>query len=251
VSTPLSRQREREEKAINDYIAAMRQRSPSAAEEMDKLDALKGEGFSRTQIIAAMRAKQRINAPRPQASPEQLATVSRHLETIVAAETVNPETGEISSIEQTRRVVSLVDMMQKEKLLPMDLHRAADHFRDLFATAMGSSKGVSSYGDYVPAGEPSKRLPTSDRQMQAYEQLKLACVAAFGVLRQDKRWTLDEQLMQLVVPAILSDKKDITQGKIGQERTAYQGVAQLRASGGTVVFEVLQRLSRHFHFRER
>jgi hypothetical protein len=250
LSTPSQRQREREEKAIDDYIAAMRSRSPSTALEMDRLDALKGEGFSRDQIIAVMRAKQRINAPRPPASPEQLAVVSRHLETIVAAETVNPATGEISSVEKTKRAVSLVDMMQKENLLSMDLHQAAEEFRRLFNVAMGSSKGVSSYGDYVAASEPSKRLPTSTQQMQAYEQLKQACVAAFGVLRQDKRWTLDEQLMQLVVPAILSDKKEITQGSIGQQRTGYTGSAQIRSAGGTVVFEVLQRLSRHFHYRE-
>lgn len=197
------------------------------------------------------RARYRLKEITRPAAPEQLAIVARQLETIIAAEHKNPETGEVHTVEKTKRAVSLVDMMQKDNLLSMDLHQAAEELRRLFFTAMGPSKGISSYGDYVAASEPSRRLPTSVEQMQAYERLKEACVATFGVLRQDRRWTLDEQLMHLVIPAILSDKKEITQGAIGQQRTAYRGAAQVRSAGGAIIHEVLQRLSRHFQYRER
>jgi len=54
-----------------------------------------------------------------------------------------------------------------------------------------------------------------------------------------------------VVPAIIYDKKEVTQGKIGLERTRYTGRAQVNAAGGVVVFEVLNKLALHFCYRER
>jgi hypothetical protein len=202
----------------------------------------------RLNVIAARR---RLGAHRTIATQEQLATVSRHLETILAAETVNPETGEVSTVEQTKRVASLVDLMGKDGQLTMELTRAADTFRELFLTALGPSKGISSYGEYSAASEPSGRLPATDSQMKAKQKLEAATVAAFGVKNNEGRWVVDEQLMHLVIPAMLSDKKTVTQGHIGEQRGRYTDKAMMRAVGGTVVHEVLERLSLHFAFRER
>lgn len=231
MSTSLQRQKQREEEEINAVISRMRQPKPQ------------------NRWIADEAARVRMQAQMTPATQAQLAIIARQLEIIRNPDQVH--TPEKPADKLTERAISLVDVMQKEGLLPFDLHRAAETFRELFFEALGPSKGISSYGEYAAASEPSKRLPTSDRQMQAYNDLKRASLAAFGVSRKDGRYAIDEQLMQLVVPAILSDKKVVTQGTIGQQRTRYVGRAQVNAAGGVVVYEVLQKLSLHFQFRER
>jgi hypothetical protein len=137
-------------------------------------------------------------------------------------------------------------------MLPIDLWHAADRFRELYFKAVGRSHGVSSYGDYELGSPTWARCLTTDDQMHAAEQFRAAAVAMFGVFRaEDKKWTLDEELMKLVIPAILSDKKETTQAAIARARSAYSGKAQVGASGGTIVAEALHRLSLHFRFRER
>lgn len=221
----------------------------ATAKRMDGLDAKYGEGYSHRQVVKAMAARQRLRAPLTPATQAQLAVVARQLEIIRNPEQVH--TPDKPADELTKRAISLVDVMSKDGQLSFELTRAAERFKELFFESLASSKGVSSYGEYSAASEPSTRILTSDKRMKAYAELKQASVAAFGVIRQDGRWALDEQLMQLVVPAILSDKKNITQGSIGQQRTRYVGAAQVRAAGGVVVYEVLQKLSLHFQFRER
>lgn len=244
MATPLKRQQLREAEDIERIIAEMRRRSPQ------RMAAL-GEEVAKQRLSAAHATKARLASHRTLATPEQLASVARQLETIIAAETVNPDTGEVSTIEKQTRVASLVDLMSKDGQLAMELTRAADTFRELFLTALGPSKGISSYGEYSQAAEPSSRMPATQHQLDAHAKLKQATVAAFGVVRQDGRWAVDEQLMQLVIPAMLSDKKNVTQGNIGQQRTRYTGSAQVRSAGGAIVHEVLERLSLHFQFRER
>ena len=252
MSTALQRQKQREEQSLDEIIASLRSR-PANTARMELYDRVIGENFCKREVAAAVNARKHLasNRHRTLATAEQLATVARQLETIIAAEHKNPETGEVHTVEQTKRVASLVDLMGKDGQLAMELTRAADTFRELFLTALGSSKGVSSYGEYSAASEPSGRLPATQHQLDAHAKLKHAAVAAFGVVRQDGRWALDEQLMQLVIPAMLSDKKNVTQGNIGQQRTRYTGSAQYRAAGGTIIHEVLERLSLHFAFRER
>ena len=192
---------------------------------------------------------QRLRIARPPATQSQLAVVARHLESIRDPNQVHTAEKPATVIKQ--RVVTLVDVMSRDGQLTFELAQAAQMFRDLFLTAMGSSKGVSSYGDYVQAAEPSKRLPISPQQQEAFVKVKEAALAAFGVIDEEGRWRVDEQLMLLVVPAIVSDKKNITQGKIGLERTAYKGRAQVNAAGGVVVFEVLNKLALYFCYRKR
>ena len=250
MSTARQRQQQRERDAILTEAVklvdhARRQRQIAA------LDAERGPGTSLVALASTWEAQIRMRAPLPKVNENQLAAYEQNLETIVAAEYTNPETGEVYTVEKTKRVASLADQMGKEGQLSMPLAMAAQTFKELFLSSLGPSRGVSSYGDYAPASEPSKRIATTDDQMQAYDDLKKAAIAAFGVIRKDGRWALDEQLMQLVVPAILSGKKSVTQGWIGQQRTRYTGAKQVTAGGGVIVQEVLQRLSLHFHYRER
>lgn len=215
---------------------------------MRELDAQYGAGYARQQLIRAEAARVRLKAPRAQASPEQLAVVARYLETIVAA-SHKDKNGKIQTTTLTVRAISLVDQMQREKLIPFELHRAGQYFCELFWTASGRSNGVSTYGDYIVASEPSTRMITSDRQMKAYDQFKQASFAAFGVPRQDGRLGFDEELFALVMPALLSDKKSVTKQSIGTKRSSYSGHGQRQAVGAQVITEVLHRLCLHWGYR--
>lgn len=214
MTTPLKRQKEREDKAIEADIARMRKGREGNA-------------------------------------LEKLAAHKRHMETILAAEHVDPDTGEVSSIEKTKRAVTLVDIMHRDGLLSMELHRAADKLRELYFAAQGASAGVSSYGEYSQATEASQRLPASQHQLKASRELILALEAVVGVRRQDGRVTEDEQLRELFIRAVIDDSKDVTQAWIGAQRMPYNGSKQVAAAGGSIISEMLQRLALHFHFRER
>lgn len=198
-------------------------------------------------LASAWEAKHRQSAPWPISAEELTAPFKRQIETIIAAEHTNPETGEVYTVSGGERVISLVDAMARE--LPADLSQAADEFRMLFFQAMGESKGVSSYGDYVAASPPSQRTGTTPQKMAAYEKLKLAAIAAFATVNKERKIIWDEELMQQIIPAILSDDKKITQGAIGRALTNYTGAKQTPAAGGTYVQSVLRRLA--FHFGKR
>jgi hypothetical protein len=244
VATPLKRQQLREAEDIERIIAEMRRRSPQ------RMAAL-GEEVAKQRLSAAHAAKARLASHRTLATPEQLASVARQLETIIAAETVNPDTGEVSTIEQTKRVVSLVDVMHRDGLLDMVYYRAAERFRELFFEAQGPSAGVGSYGEYTAASEPSSRMPTTDRRMQSFQRFARAAAAAFTTEREDGKDAWDVSLMQEVMPAIVCDRRSITQASIGLALSPYKGQAQKAAAGGMVIYDVLRRLTLHFQFRER
>jgi hypothetical protein len=215
LSTALKRQKDREDKAIHEAIARM-----------------------------PIKYREPI-------TPEKLAPFQRHMETIAQAERTDPDTGEIIVVEKTKRAVTLVDVMHKEGILSMELHRAAEAFRELYYTSQGPSSGVSSYGEYTQASEPSQRIPVSQHQLKASWAFEEALEAAVGVRRQDGRIARDEQLVDILMKAVLNDRKDITQVWVAKSRLPYQNPVQQRPSGATVVHELLQRLSMHFHFRER
>lgn len=248
MSSRLERQRARDQEAILTAavkIVDHRRRQ----KQMAALDAAKGPGTSLLGLAAAWDAKQRQLAPWPAVAEEQTAAFQRQIETIVSAEHTNPETGEVYTVDGGERVISLVDAMAKE--LPADFSQAADQFRELFFEAIGQSKGVSSYGDYVAGAPAWSRLNTTHRQMTAYDRLKLAAIAAFGVVDKERKITWDVELMQQIIPAILSDKKEITQGAIGRALTNYTGAKQTPAAGGAFVQSVLRRLAIHFRLREK
>ncbi|RJO66984.1 MAG: hypothetical protein C4523_10860 [Myxococcales bacterium] len=181
---------------------------------------------------------------------EKLAAHKRHMETILAAEHVDPDTGEVHTVERAKRAVTLVDIMHRDGLLSMELHRAAEKIRELYFAAQGSSAGVSSYGEYSQATEASQRLPASQRQLLASREYKLALEAVVGVRRKDGRVTEDEQLRELFIRAVIDDSKEVTQVAIGA-RSSYKNRVQQSAAGGTIIQECLQRLALHFQYRER
>jgi hypothetical protein len=184
-------------------------------------------------------------------TPEKLAPFQRHMETIAQAERTDPDTGEIIIVEKTKRAVTLLDKMHEEGLLSMDEWRAGVTLRELYFTAQGPSSGVSSYGEYTQATEPSGRIPVSQAQLKASFEFEEALEEAVGVRRKDGKATRDEQLQDILMKTILNDKKDINQAWVGATRTLYQNQVQQRPAGGAVVHEVLQRLVLYFGFRER
>ncbi len=245
MATRLARQQQREDADIDAIIQRMRARKPVDGR-MDPADAYE---YSRANWIKrqSIAVRERVVAkPVPR---EYWAFMERRFEEIKNPDQV--DLPEKPADKLTDMAVSLVDHMAKENHVYGDQHRAATVFRNLFFTAMGRSNGISSYGEYVASSPPSQRMITSPEQMQAYAELKHAALAAFGVVRKDGRWALDEQLMQIIIPAILSEKKAVTQGAIGKERTRYADKTILRGAGGAIISEVLNRLSLHFQQRER
>jgi hypothetical protein len=215
LSTALKRQKDREDKAIHEAISRMpiKYREP--------------------------------------VTPEKLAPFQRHMETIAQAERTDPDTGEIIIVERTKRFVALVDKMHEDGFLSMEQHRAAEALRELYYISQGASSGVSSYGEYTQASEPSQRIPVSQHQLKASWMFEAALEAALGVPRQDGKMARDEQLQKLFMDAVFKDSKSVTQAAIGVARTAYQGAKQAAAAGGTSVGDVLHRLVLHFGYRER
>lgn len=239
MTTPLQRQRLRQEAEIA--------REAKLWHERMSYDARNGPGAALAAAARVFESKERMRLQMPVATAERLAIATRYIEQIIAAK--HPTTGEV--IARTDRVVSLVDVMHKDKQISMDLWHAASRYRDLFLSYMGRSKGVASYGDYVEAGPASQRLGITDLQMKSGGELKAATAAAFAVVNSDGKWVVDQELMELVIPAILAEKKEVTQGSIGAKRTAYKGRAQVNAAGGNVVHEVLHRLAMHFGYRDK
>jgi hypothetical protein len=215
LSTALKRQKDREDKAIHEAIARMpiKYREP--------------------------------------VTPEKLAPFQRHMETIAQAERTDPDTGEIIIVEKTKRAVTLVDVMHKEGILSMELHRAAEAFRELYYTSQGPSSGVSSYGEYTQASEPSQRIPVSQHQLKASWAFEEALEAAVGVRRQDGRIARDEQLVDILMKGVLSDGKNVTQTWVGTVRSSYNDGKKRAVAGSAILRELLERLAMHFQFRER
>lgn len=233
--TAIERQRSREDAALTNELAlldhAKRQR------QIQSFDRVNGPNAALDVLAKAFDAQRRLAKGRPGASEAVLAVTGRALE-------------EIATERDLKRYVSLVDLMHKGRKLEAVLFHAGDRYRKLFLDALGPSRGVSGYGDFVQAGPASQRCHANDKRMTASEELKVATVAGFGVPRNDGRWTLDEKLMHLVIPAILDDNKNVTQGWIGRERTDYEGTL-LPPAGATVLREVLHRLALHFRYRDR
>jgi len=185
------------------------------------------------------RDKPRLPGPPPPDLDARLAYVARWVEPILAQKEQRVE---------THRFVTLVDVLASNKLIPAELQMAADRFRELYLKCIGPSQGVSSYGEYTQSSPASQRMLTTDAKMRARDEFMAAFRAAFGVETREGRWHIDKQLMKLVIPALLSDYKEITQADIGRERTRYRGKAQVGSAGGAVILEVLQRLCLHFGY---
>jgi hypothetical protein len=214
---------------------------------MSRLKRQKARDAKAMEVVLAMMPSRH----REVVTPERMAPARRNWETIAAAETTHPETGEVSVVERTRRAVTIVDIMHREGFLSMELHRAAEKFRELYFAAHGSSAGVGSYGEFSPATESWARLPATQHQLQAKAELGAAIEAAVGVKRHDGRMAKDEHLLELFCKAVIEDGKDVTQSWLGGQRAPYQGRSQQSTAGGMVIHELLQRLSLHFAFRER
>lgn len=188
---------------------------------------------------AKTKGKKLPGPPRPDLDA-RLANVARYVEPILAQN---------SRMVETYRFVSLVDTMAGNKLIPRELQAAADTFKELYLTVAGPSQGVGSYGEYAQASPPSQRMLTTNDRMEARKRFMAAFRAAFGVETSEGRWVIDQQLMKLVLPAILNDGKELSQADIGRARTRYSGRAQCGAAGGVVILEALTRLCLHFGYR--
>lgn len=189
---------------------------------------------------AAKKKGKRLPGPPPPDLDKRLANVARYVEPILAQN---------SRMVETHRFVSLVDTMASNKLVPSELQAAADRFKELYYKVAGPSQGVSSYGEYTQSSPASQRMLTTNSRMEARKQFMAAFRAVFGVETNEGRWVADQELMRLVLPAILSDGNELSQADIGRTRTRYTGRAQVGSAGGTVILEALTRLSLHFQYR--
>jgi len=245
--TVLQRQLAREEASIDDALKVLDHRRRQR--QIEEFEASKGNGPGSALVALARvyETRQQLNCPRILSQPEQLALVARHLEDIVAAK--HPQTGEV--VSKTKRVVSLIDVMLSKRQIEMGEWHAGNRYKSQFFTYMGASKGISAYGEYVEAAPAHERCNVTQTQIIAGAEVRAATVAAFGVPREDGRWAVDEQLMQLVIPAIVSEDSEITQAWLGRERTRYKGAMQIAAAGCTVMRETLQRLMLHYCYRDR
>ena len=208
---------------------------------------------SRGKVSAKIRAEERAVAVHsaaklPRATPEQIARIAHHIEIVIKGGKFEHE-----------KYVSLIDVMHRDGNLPTELWAAADKFRTWWWQAEEASKGVSSYDAYEDRPFGSRTL-ANDKRMDAWLSVKLACIAMFGVLTRNPhalpdpdtmKWVVDEDLMHLVLPAILTTKKEVTQAYIGGERTLYTGEKQKPAAGSAVVTEALERLALHMRARTR
>lgn len=194
-----------------------------------------------------------VNAPLPPATQEQLARVAEHLSSVSigASKSVAVRQPELAR----RTGMTLADIMHRDGMADLALHQAAEKYRNLWWEAQEPSQGVATYGDEMSGYTHRSRMlaaTQTDARMKAFDALKHATVAAFGVVAQDgKSWRVDEELMRDVIPALLSTEKSITQAAIGRARSGYKGKAQVGAAGGTVILEVLHRLALHFGYRTR
>lgn len=188
----------------------------------------------------AKKKGKRLPGPPPPDLDVRLAQVARYVEPILA---------ENSRMVETYRFVSLVDTMAGNKLIPRELQAAADTFKELYLKVAGPSQGVGSYGEFQQASPASQRMLTTNERMDARKRFMAAFKATFGVETAEGRWVVDQQLMKLVLPAILNDGKELTQAEIGRARTNYSGRAQTAAVGAAVILESLTRLSLHFGYR--
>ncbi len=189
--------------------------------------------------LARKKGKRLPGAPSPD-TDRRLANVARYIEPILA---------ENSRMVETHRFVSLVDVMAGNKLVPRELQAAADKFKELYLTVAGPSQGVGSYGEYQQSSPASERMLTTDRRLEARKQFMAAFRAVFGIETNEGRWVVDQQLMKLVLPAILNDEGKLTQEDIGRERTRYVGRAQVGSAGGAIILEALNRLCLHFQYK--
>lgn len=236
--TPLGKQRadERRRKMHEAGAAASREATPQTALRLR-------ENWAHDAWLEALRERPKPD-PWPRIPAEALAEIARHIQ-VIRDERKQP---------LKYQVVSLVDAMHANEYMRNDLWNAADWFRERWFTWRGRSEGVSNYGEFEDRGDPSRRVPTSDRRMAAFNDVRAACIAMFGVpVRGEEfattgkvRWTIDEHLMRLVLPAILSIRKGVSQKDIAMQRCKYQGRAQVAAAGGTVITECLERLFLHW-----
>lgn len=189
---------------------------------------------------AAKKKGKRLPGPPPPDIDRRLANVARYVEPILAQN---------SRMVETHRFVSLVDVMAGNKLVPRELQAAADRFKELYLTVSGPSQGVGSYGEYQQSSPASQRMLTTDRRLDARKEFMAAFRAVFGIETNEGRWVVDQQLMKLVLPAILNDEGKLSQADIGRERTRYTGKAQTAAVGAAVILEALNRLCLHFQYK--
>lgn len=189
---------------------------------------------------AAKKKGKRLPGPPPPGVDARLAQVARYVEPILA---------ENSRMVETYRFVSLVDTMAGNKLIPRELQAAADTFRELYLKVAGPSQGVGAYGEVQQSSPPSQRMLTTDDRLKSKTRFMAAFRAVFGVETSEGRWVMDQQLMKLILPAMLNDEGKLSQMDIGKARTRYTGRAQSAAVGAAVILEALTRLSLHFGYR--
>lgn len=209
-------------------------------------------------LVRVQHAKERLKAhskPTPY-TPRQ---------TVVEEET-HAGAGKDKSKEKRFRAVTLVELLYNAKLIDMNMLMAADRFRTLHLEREGPSQGVGSYGDNPGGTNPAtkgdrvghaltgvtvdwRKGNVKERAYRSnnydYEAAKLAMC---GVIDVEGKRVHDDELVRIMVAAVVQTTDIPTQGSIAKLRTRYGGEKQLPPAGATVVTEALRRLTLHLKF---
>lgn len=186
--------------------------------------------------------------------------------TIVEEET-HAGAGRDKSKEKRFRAITLVELLYNAKLIDLNTLMAADRFRTLHLEREGPSQGVSSYGDNPGGTNPAtkgdrvgraltgvnvdwrKGAVRRDRPIRSnnydYEAAKLAMC---GVIDVEGKRVHDDELVRIMIAAIVQTTDIPTQANVARLRTRYGGEKQLPPAGATVVTEALRRLALHLKF---
>lgn len=187
---------------------------------------------------------------------------------IIAEANSHAGAGKDKSKETRIQALTLVELLYNARLIDFNMLMAADKFRTLHLEREGPSQGVASYGDATGRPDPATKgdrvghaltgvsvnwrkgtAKQTDRpklrNSYDYEAAKLAMC---GVIDVEGKRVHDEELVRIMVAAVVQTTDIPTQGAIAKLRTRYGGEKQLPPAGATVVTEALRRLTLHLKF---
>lgn len=187
---------------------------------------------------------------------------------IIAEASTHAGAGKDKSKETRIQALTLVELLYNAKLINMSMLLAADRFRTLHLEREGPSQGVGSYGDATDRPDPATKgdrvghaltgvsvnwrkgtAKQTDRpKLRNNYDYEAAKLAMCGVIDCEGKRVHDDELVRIMIAAVVQTTDIPTQGAIAKLRTRYGGEKQLPPAGATVVTEALRRLTLHLKF---
>jgi hypothetical protein len=187
---------------------------------------------------------------------------------IIAEANAHAGAGKDKSKDTRIQALTLVELLYNAKLIDMNMLMAADRFRTLHLEREGPSQGVGSYGDNPGGTNPATKgdrvghamtgvhinwrkgtAKQTDRPgLRNSYDYQAALLAMCGVIDVEGKRVHDDELVRIMLAAVVQTTDIPTQGAIAKLRTRYGGEKQLPPAGATVVTEALRRLTLHLKF---